>query len=279
MKARFGLCAATESILVFDPYTKMSAKGHERQRQAGVGSTTFNLDLCQVVMQWWWTNITCVACHVLSARSTWGVGCQLKAGMMACSYTMKQTSPSSTSCFRSPMLVVRWSEFSTMTATFSSCWSTGWGFTIYRFVLLCRWRRGVVLCQLRGHSMLTATWSPCKSNAFLGLFDVLGEENATQADFMAVGQQLFAALYGQEMGTSMTQLGTICAAANSGSHCASCYCLQWKHTATCSPVDVALKGSWRTGSFRCLHIRVWLENRRWDNLPQVWPLSSEEQGI
>ena len=134
-------------------------------------------------------------------------------------------------------------------------------------------------CQLRGHSMLTATWSPCKSNAFLGLFDVLSEENATQADFMTVGQQLFAALYGQEMGTSMTQLGTICAAANRGSHCASCYCLQWKHTATCSPVDVALKGSWRTGSFRCLHIRVWLENRRWDNLPQVWPLSSEEQGI
>ena len=39
----------------------------------------------------------------------------------------------------------------------------------------------------------------------LRLFDVLGEESSTHADFMAVGQQFFAALYGQSTGTSMTQ--------------------------------------------------------------------------
>ena len=37
------------------------------------------------------------------------------------------------------------------------------------------------------------------------LFNVLGEESATHADFMAVGQQFLAAQYAQPMGTSMTQ--------------------------------------------------------------------------
>ena len=38
-----------------------------------------------------------------------------------------------------------------------------------------------------------------------GLFDVLGEEAATEADLMVVGQQFFVALYGQPTCTSMTQ--------------------------------------------------------------------------
>ena len=42
-KARLALCAAKEKILVFDRYTDISAK--ERERRAGVGSTTFTLDL------------------------------------------------------------------------------------------------------------------------------------------------------------------------------------------------------------------------------------------
>ena len=45
LKARLASCAATEKILVFDRYTEISAKDHESQRRAGVGSTTFNLDL------------------------------------------------------------------------------------------------------------------------------------------------------------------------------------------------------------------------------------------
>ena len=44
-----------------------------------------------------------------------------------------------------------------------------------------------------------------KAGNFPGLFDVLGEESATHADLMAVGEQFFAALYGQPTGTSMTQ--------------------------------------------------------------------------
>ena len=38
-----------------------------------------------------------------------------------------------------------------------------------------------------------------------GLFDVLGEEAASQEDLMAVGEQFFVALYGQPSGSSMTQ--------------------------------------------------------------------------
>ena len=41
--------------------------------------------------------------------------------------------------------------------------------------------------------------------AHLGLFDVLGEERASQEDLMAVGEQFFVALYVQPSGSSMTQ--------------------------------------------------------------------------
>jgi hypothetical protein len=44
-----------------------------------------------------------------------------------------------------------------------------------------------------------------KVGNFPGLFTALGEEGATKTDLMAVGQQFFAALYGQPTETSMTQ--------------------------------------------------------------------------
>ena len=44
-----------------------------------------------------------------------------------------------------------------------------------------------------------------KEGDFPGLFDVLGEEGASQEDLMAVGEQFFVALYGQPSGSSMTQ--------------------------------------------------------------------------
>ena len=45
LKARLALCAVTEKILIFDRYIEISAKDYERQRRAGVGSTTYKLDL------------------------------------------------------------------------------------------------------------------------------------------------------------------------------------------------------------------------------------------
>ena len=44
-----------------------------------------------------------------------------------------------------------------------------------------------------------------KEGDFPGLFDVLGEEGASQEDLTAVGEELFVALYGQPSSSSMTQ--------------------------------------------------------------------------
>ena len=77
------------------------------------------------------------------------------------------------------------------------------------------------------HRLLIAAWSPCnhrlrnrvplflqgygfsaktlKEGDFPGLFDVLGEEGASQEELMAVGEQFFVALYGQPSSSSMTQ--------------------------------------------------------------------------
>ena len=44
-----------------------------------------------------------------------------------------------------------------------------------------------------------------KEGDFPGLFDVLGQEGASQEDLMAVGEQFFLALYGQPSSSSMTQ--------------------------------------------------------------------------
>ena len=85
-------------------------------------------------------------------------------------------------------------------------------------------------CHMRPlgeHRLLTAAWSTCnhrlrnrvlpfrqgqgfnakytKEGDFPGLFDVLGEEGASQGDLTAVGEQFFVALYGQPSGSSMTQ--------------------------------------------------------------------------
>ena len=45
LKARLAFCAAEEKIVVFDRYEEISAKDHERQRRAGIGSITFNLTI------------------------------------------------------------------------------------------------------------------------------------------------------------------------------------------------------------------------------------------
>ena len=44
LNAPLAMCGPAEKILVFDRYDDVSAKDHERQRRAGVGSTTFNLE-------------------------------------------------------------------------------------------------------------------------------------------------------------------------------------------------------------------------------------------
>ena len=43
LNTRLAMCGRAEKILVFDRYDDVFTKDHERQRRAGVGSSTFNL--------------------------------------------------------------------------------------------------------------------------------------------------------------------------------------------------------------------------------------------
>ena len=117
-----------------------------------------------------------------------------------------------------------------MVVTSLCCWSTGRGVMIYRVMSLFEMEKwdGVVLdinstcanlgdtvwLQLLGPHAITSYDTVCYSfgkgkvsvlktlqagNYLLrmGLFCLLGEEDATHADLMAVGWQFLAALYGQ----------------------------------------------------------------------------------
>ena len=99
-----GIVCCYREILVFDRYTEISAKDHERQKRAGVVSTTFNLDLDSYFLS---REAVMKNKHNKRgmSRSTCGVGCQWRAGIMTSSCTMKLTSPSSAICFKPPMLV------------------------------------------------------------------------------------------------------------------------------------------------------------------------------
>ena len=125
------------------------------------------------------------------------------------------------------MTVVMLPGFSVMTRTYSCCLSTGHGAVIYRIVSLSGWRSGdgvvvdvnarcahlgsTVCSQLLGAHAITgcdtvsypfgkgkaSMLNTLKEGYFPGLFDVLGEEGASQEDLMAVGEHFFVALCGQ----------------------------------------------------------------------------------
>ena len=71
-----------------------------------------------------------------------------------------------------------------------------------------------------------------KAVNFPWLFSVLREESATHADLKAVGEQIFAVLYGQPTDNSMTQAWYNMYTRKHGNRCASCYCIRQTHTFT-----------------------------------------------
>jgi len=101
------------------------------------------------------------------------------------------------------MLVVRWSEFSAglldlalrSSGSYCNLWDT-----------VCSQLLGVH--ALSGYDTVSYPFGKGKASAMktlkTGNFPGLGEESA-HANLMEVGQQFFAALYGQPTGTSMTQ--------------------------------------------------------------------------
>ena len=146
---RLAFCAATEKILVFDRYTEISTNDHERQRQADIGYTKFNPDLNsplpshEAVMKNKHNkrglsrllNTFNLGCGVSVESRDNGVFLHDEADITIISYLF-QTANAGGQVLK---------EFSASTATFACCWFTGRGLTIYKFVLLCRWRSGMVL--------------------------------------------------------------------------------------------------------------------------------------
>ena len=71
-----------------------------------------------------------------------------------------------------------------------------------------------------------------KAGNFPELFDVVVAESAIHADLLVVGQQFFAALYGQRTGITMTQARYSLYTRKQGKPLASCYCLRRTQTFT-----------------------------------------------
>ena len=164
----------------------------------------------------------------------------------------------------------------------------------------CPWHQRH-MCQLRRHSVLTATWSPCIKRLWYCFLPLRQRQGFCSED--TESRQLSRAIQGTGWGECHSRephgiwtaflCGTVW---TTHGHLNDSSSLQSVHPqtgeatahhvtasdghkplpprATCSPADVALEGSWPTGTSRCLHCRLWLENRRWDNLPQHWQWST-----
>ena len=223
---------------VFDRYTKISAKDHERQRRVGVGSNTFNLDLNsplpshEAVMKNKYNkrglsrllSTFTLACGVSVESRDDGVFLHDEADITIISYLFQAADAG--------RQVVRILSDDSDIFVLLVYWTWRYDLQVRVSVQMEKWD-GVVLdinatcanlgdtvCpQLLGAHALSgcdtdsypfgkgkaSVLKSLKAGNFPGLFGVLGEESATHVDLMAVGQHFFAALYGQPTSTSMIQ--------------------------------------------------------------------------
>ena len=109
-----------------------------------------------------------------------------------------------------------------------------------------------------------------KGGDFPGLFDVLGEEGASQEDLMADGEQFFVALFGQPSGSSMTQARYNLYTRKQGKpayHVTAADRLEsLPPRETSSFTDATMEGSRPAGSSVSFHHRIWLGDPRRANL-------------
>lgn len=238
LNVRLAMYGATEKILVFDRYAEISAKDHERQRRAGVGSTTFNLERNsplpsrEAVMKnkhnkRVLSNLlsTCNLGPGVSFESKDdGVFLHDEADITIISYLF-QAADDGCSVVRILsddsdvfILLVYWTWRYGLLGT-TSVQMEKWDRVVLDINATCA-NLGDTLCsQLLGAHAISgcdtvsypfgkgkiSALKILKAGHFPGLFDVLGEEGATEADLMDVGQKFFSALYGQPSGTSMMQ--------------------------------------------------------------------------
>ena len=62
-----------------------------------------------------------------------------------------------------------------------------------------------ILCPTPFNKGKISALNTLQAGDFPGLYQVLGEEDATRSDLMETGQRFFAALYGQPPGTTMSE--------------------------------------------------------------------------
>ena len=218
---------------VFDCYTEISAKDHERQRRAGVGSNTFNLDLNSPL-----PSHEAVMKNKHNKRglsrllSTFNLGCGVSVESRDDGVFLHDEADITIITADAGRQVVRILSGDSDIFVPVVYWTWRYDLQVRVSVQMEKWD-GVVLdinatcanlgdtvgSQLLGAHALSgcdtvfypfgkgkaSVLKTLKAGNVPGLFDVLGEESATHVDLMAVGQHFFAALYGQTTGTSMTQ--------------------------------------------------------------------------
>ncbi len=237
IKVRLALWGATEKILVFDRYGEMSDKDHERQRRAGVGSTTFNLELNSPLPSREAVMKNKHNKRVLSRLlGTFDLGCGVlveskddggflhdEADITIISY-MLQAADEGRQVVRVLsddsdifVLLVYWTWRYDLQGRITVQMEK-WDGVVLDINATCTNLGDAMCSQLLGAHAITgcdtvsypfgkgnaSVLKTLKAGDFPGLFDILGEEAATDADLMAVGQKFFAALYGQPACTSMT---------------------------------------------------------------------------
>jgi len=226
----------TEKILVFDRYNDISAKDHERKRRGGEGSTDYNLTISSPL-----PNRDAILKNKHNKRelsrvlSSFNMGADIsiesrdggcfahdEADITMISYLLQAA--------ESGMVVIRILSDDTDVFVLLMYWV--WAMQLHNVcsIQMERWNGAVIdinaSCMLLGQKCLQLpgmhALSGCdtvsypfnkgkisalnvlKEGDFPGLFEVLGEEDATHEDLMNTGQQFFTALYGQPPGTSMS---------------------------------------------------------------------------
>ena len=262
---------------VFDHYTEILAKHHERLRRAGVGSNTFNLDINsplpsrEAVMKNKHNkrglsrllSTINLGCGVSVESTDDGVFLHDEADITIINYMFQAADAGrqvvrilrgDTDIF---VLVVYWTwryDLQVRVSVQMEKWDGG----VFDINATCANLGDTVCSQLLGAHALSrcdtvsypfgkgkaSVMKTLKAGNFPGQFDVLGEESATHVYLMAVGEHFFPALYEQPTGSSSLQSVHPQTGEATAHHVtASDGHKPLPPRATCSPADVALEGS------------------------------------
>jgi len=225
----------TEQVLVFDRYDDLSAKDHERMRRAGEGSTDYNLTTNSPL-----PNRDAILKNKHNKRELSRV---LSVFNLGPNVSMDSRDDGGFTHDEADVTMIAYmlqaAEFgkgvirilSDDTDVFVMLVYWVWKMQLNCSVQMERWNGVVVdinatctelgpkclqllgVHALSGCDTVSYPFSKSKMSAlntlkagdFPGLYQVLGEEDATNSDLMETGQKFFTAMYGQPVGTTMSE--------------------------------------------------------------------------